>query len=285
MGLPSNSHIPRIGKVKAGERIKASHINAIARAVRGLTERGIEPFRPTTTGGAGFRHPFKLSVVRESSQNRMYVEFGCVNVPDQTTDTNTDVIPFSLMRSPTMSNGSDPLQNDPDGGTAGYEVLSTSTTYGVWMRIDCYAELVDLTGQTGTAGLGAANAEWYDEAWMGPYGSSNASTCRIVVDSSNTTPGSAATKIGAGSGYTYFYIGQVAIDANDVATIKQFRRTDIDVPIWMLPTAFEVSTDSDNSLKTGVDTGDGRLWVRVVSGDADNDITAGTDGGAYYDAP
>jgi hypothetical protein len=60
----------------------------------------------------------------------------------------------------------------------------------------------------------------------------------------------------------FAYIGKISIDEDGIATITQYRKSDFVTGIVTWPAAFN-----------------------VVSSDAGNDITTGSDSGAYYSAP
>jgi hypothetical protein len=53
------------------------------------------------------------------------------------------------------------------------------------------------------------------------------------------------------------YIGKVETDANGVATITQYRRSDVVIPISEIADPL-ISSDADNAISTGADGG---LWV------------------------
>jgi hypothetical protein len=109
----------------------------------------------------------------------------------------------------------------------------------------------------------------------------------VEIDTTHTTPGSAATKTAAATASGFWFIGQVAVDANGSFTVKQVLRSDVLVPSDVLPQLFH-SADNPNSLTTG---DDGLLWVPPIvsqtgiNGSADNDLDTGDDGGAYYKTP
>ncbi|MGK3946822.1 hypothetical protein ABK046_51715, partial [Streptomyces caeruleatus] len=66
-------------------------------------------------------------------------------------------------------------------------------------------------------------------------------------------------------------------------TVIQFRKSDVVTSIASWPTNFTiVSADAGNQLTEG---SDGGAYGVIVSTDAANDITAGADGGAYYNDP
>jgi hypothetical protein len=86
----------------------------------------------------------------------------------------------------------------------------------------------------------------------------------IVIVSSTLTSATdlgALTSAGTYEGYAGWYLGKAEVDADGVVSVTQYRKSDICVtePVWVSPT--------------------------IVSGDAGNSITTGTDGGAYYEEP
>ena len=62
--------------------------------------------------------------------------------------------------------------------------------------------------------------------------------------------------------FDFVYLGKVAFDANGAATVQQFRKSDIITGIVTWPVGFN-----------------------IVSSDAGNSITLGSDNGAYYNEP
>ena len=163
------------------------------------------------------------------------------------------------------------LLNDPfNTGTVGYFVASVSTDYGVWLKL----ERVDATSLFDPESLG----EIY--TGMKYFIHSNA---EIFI--SSTFVNSSDTPTYSGD-FSYIYIGKVSYDADGNATIQQRRRSDIVTAVTAYPTGITVvSTDADNSITTGTD---GRAFYEappIVSADANNSISAGSDGGAFYDDP
>lgn len=216
-----------------------------------LRDRVVEV--PRSSGGRGLAHPFKLSVRRESSQNRLYVEHGFVEAHDFEADSAGNYLPVAYPLQVYMSNGTDPLENNPwQTGTGGYEVLSTSTTYGVWLKVGAASDLIgDLSTQSGTQdGMGALDDEHYTGAEFGiaGRGTGGSNTAVIHTNSTYTDEDEAYQLVSGTAGYSYFYLGKVAIDGSNAATITQWRRSDLSLPMFSMP----VGVDTDNLVAEGV---------------------------------
>jgi len=130
--------------------------------------------------------------------------------------------------------------------TDGYLSVSVSTTYGVFI-------VAETAAQSRTP---FANGTGYPGT-MGIYDPI------VVISSSNNTAASlnAMTSSGTYAGYCGWFLGQVVVDGSGNVAITQHRRSDITVvePVW--------------------------IYQTIASADASNSITAGSDGGAYYDEP
>lgn len=128
----------------------------------------------------------------------------------------------------------------------GYLSVSPSTTYGVFILAE--------TLMTSTTAF--ANGTGYP-------GKVRVFDPLVVIDSTNTTASSlnAMTSTGSYSGYCGWFLGTVVVDAVGGITITQYRKSDITVvePVWVYQT--------------------------IVSLDASNSISTGSDGGAFYDEP
>jgi hypothetical protein len=259
-------------RVTEGGRVRTRHQNNNARAIEELqkAQGALPPSRRTTS--TSIKHPFKIRVVRESSENRMFVEYGNVFITTWYPDSGSQYIPIKQLRPPLFSDG-DWLENMPlDGigtGIDGYEVLSTSTTYGVWMKFpgiptDDAAEVsMDLSG------VQIVNALAY-----------HCDDPEIFVSSTYTDYDDLDSLIDSTAGAAYYYIGRVAIDANDDATILQITKEDIHLPAAFLPAKI-ASLDVENLLTIGTDEGillDPDDVVVQISGGTDISTTDDGDG-------
>ena len=216
-------------------------------------------------------HPFKIFVkkvgaeiqcsVNYGRQYRTWVKTRTGTPPDTGYDgTQDNNIPFAASN----------LTNHPEGLTAGYEVLSVSTTYGIWARAS-YTLIDESTNFFGTAtgnGRGYVKTDTYALFVSG-----------VEVDSINTTPDSYDS-----TGSAHLFIGSVAVDANGVWTIKQYWKSDIVCPSFVMPYV-GVSTDTGNSLSTTASADLLLFCPPIVSTDANNSITTGSDDGAFYNSP
>jgi len=234
-----------------------------------LRDSGVDV--PTSTPARPTPHPFRLRVARESSQNRLYVYDGAVNVPQVTADADGNLVPWFYPQTVVMSDGSSLLEGA--SSTPGYEVLSTSTDYGIWLEYDSrnFAESLPSNG-SGTGGVADTADGWYDEMiWAGCGTAGGYAGVKVIASSTAKTPASAATLIGASTVKSYAYIGYVSIDGSDVADVLQTLKTDYQVPFWTMPSDFVKSTDADNVLSIGAD---GRLTLSDTG--VVTSITAGT---------
>jgi len=152
----------------------------------------------------------------------------------------------------------------------GYFVASASTNYGVWLKL----ERADFTSTFDPE----AEGEIYTGVKYFIHANAEIFISSTFVERTNTPTYS--------GDFSYIYIGKVSYDSNGNSTIQQHRRSDIVAAVTPYPTGISVvSTDADNDLTTGTD---GRAFYEappIVSTDAGNDISTGTDGGAYYNAP
>ena len=215
---------------------------------------------------ANLNYPFKISVATVASEIRLHVNYGAVYqslVYDYDPSGTAHVNGNTALVATTI--GGSPLDNDPLGGTPGYSVLSVSTEYGVWLQ-------GSFTAPSGQTFYSVADNRGYRGIDV-----FTAYTTNILVSSSYTQ---AADK--PNNGEFWIFLGNVVIDASGKATITQTWRSDVMLPLYVLP-VIAPSTDSGNSLYIGTD---GKIFVPpIVSSDALNSISSGTDGGAFYDAP
>jgi hypothetical protein len=218
---------------------------------------------PMKRRAAVSKHPFKIRVVRESSENRMFVEYGNVFITTWYPDSGSQYIPIKQLRPPLFSDG-DWLENMPlDGvgtGIDGYEVLSTSTTYGVWLRLDGIPTDDSPSVQLGLSQVQIVNAMAY-----------HCDDPEIFVSSTCPDYDDLGSLMDSTTGKAYFYIGKVIIDGDDNATIVQIVKSDVDMPAAFFPATI-ASLDAENLLTTGTDEG-----VMLDPEDVVTDITGGTD--------
>jgi hypothetical protein len=203
--------------------------------------------------------PFKIVVGVESDELRLYVNKGRITTFGFTSGSSNNkpcAIDIAVDFEPVTSD----LLNDDFGfsGIVGYSVLSPSTTYGVWVVV----------AQMFGSYLPVSDFKNFEQ--IHEWSADNAGSIRGEI---YVTSAAGETEFGDGRAVTTafnatydapcaFYLGKVEVDANGSATIKQWRTSDIFSQMTALPDEFI-----------------------IVSGDADNSITPGSDGGAYYDAP
>lgn len=267
MSLPIN--IP--SRIIPGSKtaVTADWANDIREAIVRLARR---KSRGNAGGSGNSSYPFKISVATVSTELRLYVSAGRATAMVWPSGSAYPV--FSEILCVYSSGGSlkdDPF--DPYSGTLGYDVLTAPTTYGVWLNIS-----LETGGGTNLpAGIGEYGGVL---SVQGSVGGAN-----IAVSSTYPDPddGPAYSASVTGSHVAMIYLGKVVVDSDSVATIKQYRKSDVIIPIATLPTAL-ISTDDNNSLMVGTD---GSLFVPpIVSLNPLNSISVdATDLGAFYEEP
>lgn len=193
------------------------------------------------------KHPFEIVVLNIEGVNRLYVSWGIVSAMRWTSGQN---MPHISELPCTFSGGS--LLNAPGGNiaTSGYEEMAESTTYGVWLAVAISA---------GNVSNPFSENPTFTIKRIGTSGSD----CGIAIstDYTNSDDGEDFA-VAEGNVWGFYYIGSAYSGIGTDFAINQWRKSDIVVPMTTLPSA-----------------------IKVVSTDANNDITAGADGGAFYDAP
>lgn len=136
-----------------------------------------------------------------------------------------------------------------------------STNYGVWVQLTMATPGTIYPPLSGTAG---------------DLQGDNISAAAIVTSTTYTTAAQVNSICAANTGKAFVWIGQVSVDGSGTVTITQDILGPLHIP---LPTYLTnlVSTDSNNGLAIGTD---GNLMVKVVSSDANNQITF-SGGGAF----
>jgi hypothetical protein len=217
-----------------------------------------------------YAHPFKFSVSNEEGENRLYINYGAIyrmivsnnpSYPDSVANACWISIPQSVT--------SFTFQNEPQGASdfPTYNVLSAGTNYGVWITGTIQTQSTVIDAYAPSDEMGYTEADIYSPA----FGLS------VVVSSTYTLPADAPSDRSL-----WFYLGKIEVDSSGNATIMQYWRSDIILPSISLPRVTP-SSDTGNSVEIG---SDGLLFVApIVSADADNSISEGTDGGAFYEAP
>lgn len=192
-------------RVQSGQPITAAHFNAIRESIARLARSGV-PEGPKIYPRR-YDHPWRLFTQEESSEIRLYVWHGAITVLQWS---GSDALPSFNDLNPII--GMAQTYGDPFGGTVGYLVLSTSTTYGVWIQ---------LVRSSGTHT--STDTEFDDVLSQGFAGSAF-----IITDPTNVDPDDDWTYSGS---YSYIFIGQVEVDSNGAATIKQHLKSDLVIPL------------------------------------------------------
>lgn len=240
----------------------------VNQALQQLADRCFEV--PNPQPQKQYNHPFEIFVEKIGSEIRLSVNYGrqyrnwvksvAAGITSVNSRTQEDEIPFET---------SQVLRNHPDGTTSGYTALNVSTTYGIWARASYV--LVDSSSDYFSSGDGDSRGYMNTDTYA-------LFVTNVEKDDINTDPDAYE-----GTDDAHLYIGKVTVDANGAWTIKQYWRSDIVCPCFVMPYV-SISADAGNSLR--MDSSDGLLFVPpIVSGDANNSISQGTDYGAYYDAP
>jgi hypothetical protein len=214
-------------------------LNALSRAIRRRTPTAGPGIRIAETADAGFiistlaaqaaadgyLHPFKIRVSTVGEEIRGYVNHGAATAR---TWNSTEYPVFQDILTLFGSGGE--LENDPFlplGGTVGYEVLSASTTYGVWLII---------TITTGTADNPGSGEFDQVESY---YGAPGGSVIGFSSDYTTLSQGPAYAAAVGGGPFAMIYLGQVSLDSSGEPTIRQHRRSDVVIPIASLPKAIQ----------------------------------------------
>lgn len=218
--------------------------------------------KPKVANGRGESdlHPWKIMVAYDagSTQLRGYVGAGRITISGMR---DGDTYPL-LKEVRSRFGASTALVNDPfaDFSTLGYEVLTAGSVYGVWAKVCFSANPESLANNMPTY-----SGQQFDNLLNVQIGG----TSRILFSEDFQEPYD-SIEVGLGEGFSggatdalCFYLGQVTVNAEgDGASIKQYRKSDIFIPMLTFTQG-----------------------IRVVSEDLFNDITEGSDGGAYYNAP
>jgi hypothetical protein len=190
-------------------------------------------------------HPFKIIATIEEEEPRIYVSHGVVTYQEWD---NTDQPTYKEADVYFDSVALTALLNDPFSILdVGYFVAAPSTDYGVWLKVN----------RAPTGGVDNPNAS--SEPYTGLAYAGSTTGCEILISSTSVEKTQTPTY---DDDYDFIYLGKVAFDENGAATVQQFRKSDIITGIVTWPVGFN-----------------------IVSSDAGNSITTGSDGGAYYDDP
>ena len=271
MGSASNNPIPIPGRVRPKQPIRAKDHNQMVDGLRALTQRGIP--QPPSFNRPTPRTPFEIIPFYDSGTPKIQVNYGRV---DRTTihddSAGDEILAFNTVG---VTIGLGVLVDDPTAPVApvGELTLAASTDYGVWLKVPVKKDSWDYYDAPGDETIDATLVE------MAETGSAT-----IVTDSTNTDPGDAGAMVASTSGFAYLNIGKVEVDANDVMTITQYRKSDIILPASLYP-AHIISTDNsnDNAITKGTDNG---VYLApdafVVSISGGTDITIDDDGGGAF---
>jgi hypothetical protein len=236
-------------RAKKGEPPSLNWARWVEDSIRRLVDLSDQVQTPVYGGGGSFVHPFKLIVTTSGANTVLRVRYGDIKAGHIVTDSASNDIPSFRKVQTTINTGD--LVDDPIApGTVGEITLAASTTYGVWIEVD-----FEDPGTNYRNPYGGVSYQWVN--WIPMQFST---TARIVVDSTLTDEDDAAAKTAANSDKGYYYVGKVALDADELATITQHLKSDLTLPVFGFP-------------------------FQILSDDANQSLTTGADGGIFYDEP
>jgi hypothetical protein len=229
-----------------------SHIGRLSHQIRksiaALRDRKIIVNAPSV-GASGYNHPFQLIAGKDDDGDPvLYVRYGAFTVEKWGTAASGTTLQCSALEFfATINSGPLVSQANPIGSISppGRFSLDVSTDYGAWI----VAETALNSRTAFTDGSVPKVMAIYDP---------------IVIISETATAASDSntlTSTGTYEGYAAWFLGSVSVDGDGAVSLDQYRRSDITVvePVWIHPV--------------------------IVSADSGNDITAGSDGGAFYEEP
>lgn len=192
-----------------------------------------------------YLHPFKIFTADTASERRLYV------APGRVTMMQWNGTAYPKMAECLVSFNSANLYNDAFGAfsTNGYLTLAASKTYGIWLEIEWTSASFSNIVSGSAVFSGAVNNI------QARYGNSGGALIRTSETYTDYDDGTAFAN--SESQNAMIFIGKVETDANGVATITQYRRSDVVIPISEIADPL-ISSDADNAISTGADAG---LWV------------------------
>lgn len=192
--------------IRSGPGDMMTYLNMIRKSLIELRDQ-MPPSGIPKANIAKTPHPWKLFVEEQSSEIRLFTWHGAITVLQWS---GSDVLPSFNDMNPII--GMAQTFGDPFGGTVGHLVLDVSKTYGVWIR---------LGRSSGTHT--STDTEFDDVLSQGFAGSAV-----IIADDTKIDPDDDWDYSGTNS---YIFIGQVSVDANGAATIKQHLKSDLVIPL------------------------------------------------------
>lgn len=205
-------------------------------------------------------HPFKIvGSLDESEDPQITVNYG--QIIGWSLQLATDGNPMlQAVHLDFLVYGNDPL-NHPTRTTVGQQPLTAEFTYGVWLRgtrsTSNTVVLDDGTGLGYKQLFATVGNDW-----------------QIIVDTTDVTPTSKQDD----ADYIHVFLGTAGY-IDGAWEIVQYRKSDLSVPFGTLP-VLSASADEGNSFS--LSPVDGLPFVPpIVSADTGNQITPGSDGGAF----
>lgn len=189
-----------------------------------------------------YLHPFKMFTLDTVSERRLYV------APGRVTMMQWNGTAYPKMAECLVSFNSANLYNDAFGPLTGngYLTLAASKTYGIWLEIEWTSASFSNIVSGSAVFSGAVNNI------QARYGNSGGALIRTSETYTDYDDGTAFAN--SESQNAMIYIGKVETDANGVATITQYRRSDVVIPISEIADPL-ISSDDPNALGTGTDGG------------------------------
>lgn len=196
-------------------------------------------------GAAAYSHPFMMF---QNEDKDLLVEWGNIMVPVYKPDNDGKHYLTFVSVASLVSVGAGVMNGGPSKSTGGTIALAANTTYGVWLVLGWQG---DSHVPDFTSGFQIV------DFWLAGFAAES-----ILVDTTYTDAGDYVAIMAANTGRSYFYLGQLETDADKIADIRQYQKSDIIVPPLTLPHTILSTAAAVNDL--GID---------------------GTDNGIYYDTP
>ena len=238
--------------LKTNHPILASWANEVRTSIQQLRDRIPTVGGNPATGASP--HPFRIFAAKEGASCRVHVWRGACTANSWSWN-DTTAWGVTLEITPSIGSGDLISRSVPIGSAgAGYLTLSSSTTHGIWLMVGADNNFGPVSAFNPIQGLFPNSAAVHLQRF--DFGAA-----RVASSSTYTDPEDAPDMGLSGAVVDdkdlAIYLGRVVVDANGVGAITQYRESDITLhsPLLTAPV--------------------------IVSDDAANTITEGTDGGAY----
>jgi len=254
--------IPRIPRFHTRtEPLKASELNLMVDAINAIAARIDRPQTPRRP--ADYAPPFQILPLTEAGDDRVVVSPGCVmTIEPQETDAKLNIrnIPINFVGTGSSAYPISPLTGFEGSGTAmlnqiaGGGVDISGESNGYYLAVTWDASIL----------ASVEHEDSYMQAagkWINVEFPQDVELILVPVDEwrneDNVVSNSATRYLGP--------LGFCRYVPDGAPEIENYWRSDIIIPLYYRDSATDLPT--------------------IVSADSDNDITAGSDGGAFYEAP